>query len=574
MPSDYITLNALSCELDTLLRMGKIDKITMPEKDEVNLFVRSNNTNYILAISCNASNPRLHITKTKKPNPINAPAFCMHLRKHLSNGIIQSVHTINEDRIIVFEIISQNEMRDKTVFKLIIEMMGRYSNILVVNDKDIITDVLKQVPFDVMTKRTLIPTAKYILPEQTKLTLSQLDEIKNSLKNYSKNNLASYLLSIVSGLAKSTAEEIIYRSNILLETPFLSEKQIDTLVRNLKIYTNIYNSEFFNPCVELDEKGNAIDFYVSKYNKCSLIKELPSLNEAIEFNLSKKDEALRQEEKTKFLFKAYNAFFNKCQKKLEKSNERFNSSQDKERYKLLGELIISNIYRVNKGDTFLVAQNYYSENQEEIKIKLDETLSPQQNAQVYFKKYSKLKHQEEVSLSQIEELKSTIEYLKSIEPFISRCKTPQEIKEIQKELENIGALKAAKDKKQRKEKELPPISYLVEGFEILVGKNNLQNDKITFKIANGGDMWLHVKSFHGSHTIIITKGKEIPNSVLQTACEICAFYSNTGEENKVEVDYTFRKNVKRHPNKNPGMVLYDIYTSAVVEPKEHKEFLV
>lgn len=573
MPNDYITLNALSNELDSILKNGKIDKITMPEKDEINVFIRANNKNYNLAVSCNASNPRIHLTNVKKISPLSAPSFCMHLRKHLLNGIIQSISTINEDRIIVLDILSHNEMRDPVQYKLIIEMMGRYSNIIVANEKEIITDVLKQVPFDMMTKRTLIPSAKYIVPEQTKLSLSNKEQIEAALKQYMGNNLVSFLLSIVSGLASSTAEEIIFQANVENSTSPLSDEDIENILISLNRFSNIYNSKLYNPCVEINDNNTPSDYYVMKYHKIKNIISKPSLNEAIEYTLSLKDEKFRQEEKTKYLTKAYNAFLSKCNKKLEKSKQRFNEAQDKDHYKLIGELIIANIYRIKKGDESITVQNYYSSDLEDIKIKLDETLAPQQNAQVYFKKYTKLKHQEEIALEQIEELEETIEYLKSIEPYISRCKTQQDIKEIHKELEEIGALKSVKDKKSKKEKESSPITYNVKGFEVLIGKNNLQNDKISFKIANGGDIWMHVKSFHGSHGIIITKGQEVPNDVLLIACEICAYFSNTGDEKKVEIDYTFRKNVKRHPSKKPGMVLYDTYNSIVVEPIEHKEYL-
>ena len=572
MPNDYITIKALTKELNDSLKGGKIDKITMPEKDEVNLMVRANNQNYTLVISCNASNPRVHLTQKKKQSPIIAPAFLMHLRKYLQNGNIDKIYNLNEDRIIVLEISSKNEMRDNVSYKLIAEIMGRYSNIMMLNDKDYITDALKQVPFDVMTKRALIPSAKYTIPEMPKAKLSETDKIRQCLKEYSGTSISSMLSNVVSGIAKNTAQEIVFESTVEDSKQILDDNDIDKILKSLDTFNNIATSKIYAPCVSIVD-GIPQDFYVTKYQSIKEYKSYKTINEAIENCLAKKDDVFRQQEKTKYLSKAYNAFLSKCKKRLEKSNQRLAESSSKDTYKIYGELIIANIYKIQKGDKQLIAQNYYDETCPDVKINLDETLSPQANAQNYFKKYNKLKHTQEVALEQIDELNNTIEYLTSIEPFIERAQTPQEILDIQRELENIGALKAQRQKGNKKPQEAPPIHYNYKGFDIYLGKNNLQNDKLTFKIANGGDIWLHTKAFHGSHTIIITKGNEISDEIIQFASEVCAYYSDCDNASKVEVDYTQRKNVKRHPNKNPGMVLYEIYKTANVTPNKHEEFL-
>ncbi len=572
MPNDYITFKALTRELDSTLKDGKIDKVTMPEIDEVNLLVRANNKNYNLAISCNASNPRIHLTTQKKSSPIVALAFCMHLRKYLQNGKITSIYTLNEDRIIVIEVTSRNEMRDLVSYKLIAEMMGRYSNIIMVNENNIITDALKQVPFDVMTKRTLVPSAKYTIPDQPKIKLSEKAKIKDALCAYSGNSISQMLSNIISGIAKSTAQEIVYFAGLEDNKQDLSNKDIEKLLDAINTFDNIYDSSIYSPCVSI-VNNIATDFYVTKYYQINEFKKYDTLNEAIENTLSKKDDIYRQQEKTKHLLKAYNSFVSKCKKRLEKSNQRLSDASLKDTYKIYGELIIANIYKIKKGDKEAIVNNYYEEDNKEIKISLDEQLSPQQNAQSYFKKYNKLKHTEEVSLEQIEELETTLEYLNTIESFISRAKTPQEIQELERELANIGAIKLARQKGNKKPQEAPPIRYEYKGFTIFVGKNNLQNDKLTFKVANGGDIWLHTKAFHGSHTIICLEGKEINDDIIQFAAEVCAFYSDCDNSSKVEVDYTQRKNVKRHPNKNPGMVLYEVYKTANITPNEHKEYL-
>ncbi|MCR4874554.1 MAG: NFACT family protein [Clostridia bacterium] len=572
MPNDYITIKALTKELDSSLKGGKIDKITMPEKDEINLFVRANNTNYNLAISCNASNPRIHLTTIKKQSPIVALAFCMHLRKYLLNGNIEKIYTLNEDRIIVIEVKSRNEMRDIVSYRLIAEMMGRYSNIILVNEKDTITDALKQVPFDVMTKRTLVPSAKYSIPEQPKIKLSQVDKIKDLLVSYTGTSISQMLSNNISGIAKNTAQEIVNYANVEDSKQNLDSDDIEKILNSLDVFNNIYDSKIYSPCVSI-VNGTAHDFYATKYSTINEYKKYKTLNEAVDNCLSQKDDEYRQQEKTKYLLKAYNALMGKCKKRLEKSNQRLAEASSKETYRIYGELITANIYKIKKGDDKVTVENYY-DNNNEITIKLDETLAPQANAQNYFKKYTKLKHTEEISLEQIEELEDTIAYLTTIEPYIHRAKTPQEILELQRELENVGALKASRQKGNKKPVEAPPIHYLYKGYHIYVGKNNLQNDKLTFKVANGGDIWLHTKAFHGSHTIIVLDGRDVTDDVIKFAAEVCAFYSDCDNSSKVEVDYTQRKNVKRHPNKNPGMVLYEVYKSANITPNEHKDCLV
>ena len=320
MPSDYITINALTKELNSTLSNGKIDKVVMPEKDEVVLAIRANNQNYALAISCNASNPRMHLTHQKKTNPLVAPSFCMHLRKHIVNGNITSIHTVNEDRIIFIEVLTKNEMRDAITYKIVIEMMGRYSNIIVVNQNDIITDALKQVPFDVMTKRTLVPGAKYSVPEQPKITLSNSTAISNLLNNYSGSSISQCLSNNISGIAKSTSSEIVKFAKIEDNKTNLTKENIDSLLKSLAIFENIYSTKYYSPCTSTSN-GISQDYFVCKYSDMNEYKSFKTLNDAIEDCLAKKDEIFRQQEKTKYLSKAYNSYMSKCKKKLEKVKE-------------------------------------------------------------------------------------------------------------------------------------------------------------------------------------------------------------------------------------------------------------
>lgn len=573
MPNDYITIKALVSEINNFANGGKIDKINMPEKDEICLNVRSNGQNRLLTISCNANNPRIHLDGDKKQNPLTAPSFCMHLRKHLTGGIINSVSLLGEDRIVCFDITSHNEMRDKVAFKLIAEMMGRYSNILLIKGNSIISDTLKQVSYDTMTKRCLLAGAKYELPPQSKLLPTQSKEITQLLRNYNGNDLAKFIISNVSGLALITARQILHESGIAINCSKLDDKDITCIINTLLEYCDIANSNKYSPCALIGDNMSG-DFFVTKYIEFDGLKPTDSLNQAVALCTVERDRLERRQERTKFLQKAFNSQRKKLISKLEKDKNKLQECERADEMKKFGDLILSNAWAIKKGDKVAKVADYFDENSPTIEIPLDERITPQQNSQAYYKKYAKLKRTYVAVNQQLEKLSQELEYLETIAPSLELCSTNDEIAELEDELASIGALKKTrKDKKKTKPSQ--PIAYEVDEFVVLVGKNNLQNDKLTFKVANGSDMWIHTKDAHGSHVIIFAETREIPDKVIQIACEISAFYSLGKKDSgsKIPCDYTPRRNLKRHPSGKLGMVLYTMYKTAMVVPNEHKEYL-
>lgn len=569
MPNDYVTIKALTQELNNALSSGKIDKIYMPEKDEISLSIRAKGRNHLLAISCNPSNPRIHLTGAKKDNPIVAPSFCMHLRKYLTGGIINSIVNLGEDRIVAIEVRSHNEMHDETTFTLIAEMMGRYSNILLVNAKGTITDTLKQVPYDAVTKRCLLPSAKYSLPPQSKILPSDANSIAQALRRYQGGGLAGYLCTCVAGLSKLSAEQILSMAQIVGDAP-LTDKQITSICKAIDALLNVYSTPLYNPCVR-GSLQSATDFFVTPYSPDDVPVE--SLNKAIELTQGQKDQVDRHADKIKFLFKAHRAFVSKTQKKLAVCHSRLRECDNIDRYKKMGELITCNVYNINKGDESAVVTDYYEPDCPLLTIPLDSRLSPQANAQVYYKKYAKLKRTRDIVSGQIRELEDLLRYADTILPSITLAQSDDEIAEVAKELQELGALKQPTSKKA-KEKPSAPLTFEVDDYVILVGKNNLQNDKLTFKMAGGSDVWVHTKNVHGSHTIIFAEGRDIPNHVITIACEIAAYYSQASQSPSVECDYTLRKNIKRHPSGKPAMVIYTNFSSALVTPNAHSEYQV
>lgn len=568
MPNDLITLKALSSELNFMLSGGKIEKIYQPEKDEISLAIRSKGQKYNLVISASAQNPRIHLSTFKKENPMTAPSFCMHLRKYLTSGIIESISILGEDRIFDITIISKTELKDTIKLHLIAEMMGRYSNILLVSDKFIISDAIKQASFDAATKRCLLPSCTYKLPEQTKLLPSNKNDIKIYLQNYKGGDLAKYICSGISGVSLQSSTEIVFESGNTNNIPLNVEKLVDCIDN----FFNIYNSKKFSPCVSVDKDGNYIDYFATSYNSLGLnFLKKDSLSQAIEGLTQSKDIEERHREKAKHLYQAIKKYRSRNEKKLEKANQKLSECDKMDEYKKLGELITSNLYKLKKGDTSLQCVDYYDAEMKEITIKLNPQYSPSKIAQDYFKKYNKLKRTLDIIVKQIEQTEEDLKYIDTIEQTLSNCSLSADLFQIEQELFGLGAIKKMKSKLPKSVKEGSPIVYEFDGFVIAVGKNNYQNDKLTFKTANGGDIWLHALGYHGSHVIIFASGTTPPDNVINFAAEIAAFYSGGSKADKVPVDYTYKKFVKRNPNGKLGMVTYTNQKTAYVKPNEHKE---
>ncbi len=570
MPNDLVTLKALSEELNYTLSGGKIEKIYQPEKDEITLSIRSKGQKFNLVVSANAQNPRIHLTSVKKENPVTAPSFCMHLRKYLTSSIIESIGILNEDRIFDITIISKTEMKDIVKLHLICEMMGRYSNILLLNSKYIITDAIKQVSFDAATKRCVLPSCAYTTPEQTKLLPSNKDGIIKLLNEFKGGDLKKYLCNGISGLSLITAEEIIFKSGIdTAQIPLKVDKLADTIDK----FFGIYTSDIYMPCYCTDNNGNSLDYFTTIYDSQDLnFKKCDNLSMAIESLTLKKDLDERHREKSKHLASAIKKYKSRNQKKLQKANDKLTECNKMEEYKKYGELITSNLYKLKKGDTILQCVDYYSPDMEEITIQLNPQYSPSKIAQDYFKKYNKLKRTLDIILTQIEETEEDLKYIETIEQTLNNCNLTADLFQIEEELYQIGAIKKMKTKLPKSVKEGKPIIYEYNNYIIAVGKNNFQNDKLTFKTANGGDIWLHALNYHGSHTIIFTDGEVPPNDVITFAAQVTAYYSAGANSDKVAVDYTMKKFVKRNPNGKLGMVTYTNQKTAYVRPEQYKDY--
>lgn len=547
MPNDVITLNALTKELHARITRGKIEKIYQPENDELTFAIRNNGKAYSLIISANANLPRIHLTSQKKQNPLSAATFCMLMRKHLNGGIIEDISLMNADRIVKITIANRNEMGDNVKFFLLAELMGRYSNIILTKDDFIILDTIKKVHFE-QSSRPILPNLKYQPIENNRISLDETDKIASLLQN--KEITAEILLTNISGFAKETAKEIAGRKTPIMDT--------------IATFYNINDSDIYIPCVRYDENENIKDFYITPYETVKGVYErCDSLNDCLDKFYLEKDTKLRKKANTHEITKLLKRLKTKTERRINDNNNKLAECENTETYRIYGELILTNIYKLKKGDKTLVCENFYDNTT--VNIDLDELLHPNQNAQKYFKRYHKLKRAKDFAIKQLTDLKLQQEYLLSIEAAINNSTLEQEYKEIMDELLILGNLKKPKsNKKQKKQKPSSPLHLTIDGYDIFIGKNNIQNNEVTFDIGSKADIWMHTKAYHGSHTII--KGEKPPTSVIQKAAEICAYFSEGRESSKVEVDYTEKKNVKRHKSGMAGMVFYINYKTILVKP--------
>ena len=544
MPYDGLVTRNICNELSSLLLEGKIDKIIQPNKDESLLFVRNNRVTYKLLLSANAENARVHITETKNiENPIKPFNFCMVLRKYLLGAKLVNIFQPNNDRIINFTFENSNELGDKETKILIIEMMGKHSNIILTTETNTIIDSIRHIDFEISSVREVMPGRKYILPPS-----------QNKLNPFST--------------AKSDFDTILL-SKDALSSHFTG---ICTLVSNsLNISSFDEFSTFINqkadPVVLLDSNVPKDFYFIDLPINCEK-KHFESLSQAIDYLYTYKRQNKKIENAKNELAHVVSKLVTKYEKNLEIVNKKIESTKDMESLRIEGELLSSNLYKIKPFDKEITLDNYYTG--ESITLQLNPNLTASQNLQSIFKKYNKMKNTLIACTKQSKELTSALNYFESLFYEIYTQKYIEDLEEIKLELIEQGIIKKA----VKKPKEMPskPLEFDVSNYKVLIGKNNIQNDKLTFHIASKTDIWFHVKNAPGSHTILRLNNISIDNvsyETLNLVASLAAYHSKLKNSPKVEVDYTLVKNVKKIPGAKPGMVIYENYKTLYVEPLEN-----
>ena len=579
MALDGLVIHSIVNELHNKLLGGKIDKVYQPENDEVVLHIRNNKENFKLVLSCSASNPRVYLANNyKKENPINAPMFCMLFRKYIQGGNIVAVSQVGFERIIKISVESFDELKEKTTKDIIIEIMGRHSNIILTHSLDNkIIDSAKRIPPSVSRVRQILPGQTYILPPaQDKLNpidYIDIDLFKNTLNNFD-GPIFKAIYSRLLGISPVIAKEICFRADVFENTSVneISSEDINKVYNEfISLFKDIKNN-IYNPSMVIDESiDKVLDFScinLNQFSNLSIIND-DSISKILENYYATKDIKDRIHQRSSDLRKSISIKLDRLYNKLNKQQNELLESENADIYKVKGELITSYIYMIEKGMENIEVPNFYDPEYKNIKISLNKNFTPSENAQKYFKKYNKMKTAKKEITSQVEITKEEVNYLENILLSIENCETLAELMDIREELTKVGYLRGKINNKKETKLTTKPHEFISsDGFKILVGKNNKQNDHLTLKIASNDDIWMHTKNIPGSHVIIKTDGKEVSDETIFEGAMLAAYFSKSKLSSQVPVDYTKKKNIKKPNGAKPGMVIYETNSTIYVTPTE------
>ncbi len=566
MPQDAFHIRRLAAELNSLLKGGKVNRVSQVNKDELTLIIYTGKSTVKLILSANASGARVCLAKEEKePAPV-APNFCMLLRKHLQGAEILEIRQREWERIIELDFHCSSDFSQSTR-TLHCELMGKYSN-CILTENGVILGALKVSSLEDNAHRVLLSGAKYLYPApQDKLHCLDGAGMRSRLESYLANRteidreeLAVWLFENVAGLALSTTREAV---KIAAERA----GSFSALFATAPIWEFIPEFCEHEPCLPhlRIERGIATDFFAFPIENG---EPTPSLCKAEDEFFSRKEGKKAFEDKKRKLENTLRGLKKKQTKKLQEILDRLKDGEKAEEFRVKGELLTANLYRIEKGARRVELENWY-ENGEKISIELDPTLSPSKNAQRYFKTYNKHKRAKEILTPMLKKEEGEIDYADSVLSAIVTAENVEDLKEIEEEMTGMGLLRAPKARAggKKKEAEIPFRTFEKEGYTILVGRNNLQNDRL-LRQADGEDLWLHVQKYHSSHVIVRARGGHVCDEVLSYAAELCAYYSSARSGDKIPVDYCKRKFVKKPSKSKAGFVTYTDYKTILVTPKK------
>lgn len=573
MALDGLVIANIVWELNDKLLNGRINKIAQPENDELILTIKNNREQYKLLLSAGASLPLIYITEGSKTNPMTAPNFCMLLRKHLNSAKIISITQPGLERIIDIEIEHLNELGDVCIKHLLIEIMGKHSNIIFCDDKKVIVDSIKHISGMVSSVREVLPGRDYFIPQtQDKLNPLELDYEKFKEKVLkSPMAISKAIYTALTGLSPLIATEICYRSSIDGEQSVSSINEMEGLhlYKNLERVMEDIKSHHFTPNI-VYKGSEPVEFSSTEltcYGELSK-KTMESVSEVLETYYGVKNTITRIRQKSSDLRRVVTNALERARKKYDLQLKQLKDTEKRDKYKVYGELINTYGYNLEEGAKSLTALNYYTN--EDMVIPLDPKLTPGENAKKYFDKYNKLKRTFEALNKFLEETKEEILHLESISTSLDIALQEEDLLELKEELMDHGYIKrkyaGGKGGKKLKITSRPFHYISSDGYHMYVGKNNFQNEDLTFKFATGNDWWFHAKGMAGSHVIVKSGGEEIPDRTFEEAGRLAGYYSKARGADKVEIDYTEKKNVKKPGGGKPGFVVYYTNYSLMISP--------
>jgi len=577
MPLDGLFLHFLKQEIEEKALGARVDKIAQPSREELVLHMRGNKGAHMLLLCGGASNPRVHFIEQAPENPQVPPAFCMLLRKRLGGGRLVGVRQIGLDRILHLDFMATNELGDPVEVTVAVEIMGRHSNVVAMDGERKIIDSLRRVDADVSSVRLVLPGMRYALPpSQEKMNLLEGDpaQIVEGLRDIPLDKALMERLEGFSTLVCREAATFATRGAEVMAGA-LTKEQAERLIFYLKEVKRALVEGKPSPVMILEKEGRPRDFSglpIRQYGASILVREYLECSALLEAFFAERDRMERIRQRSGDLLKLLASAGDRIARRVANQKAELEQSRERERLKQKGDLISANLYNIRKGDTKAVVQNFYDEAGAELEIELDMLLTPTQNAQRYYILYRKADTAEKHLTKLISQGEDEIVYLDSVFDALTRANGGAELDAIRKELVGSGYLRrrgAQNDKRAGKEQRLPPLRYRsADGFIILCGRNNAQNDSLALKEAKKTDLWLHTKNIPGSHVIIISEGKDIPDTTIRQAAIIAAYNSKGRESSKVAVDYTQIKNVRKPGGAKPGMVIYENYRTVLADPDE------
>lgn len=570
MALDGITVFHLIYELKDQLLGGRIDKIYQPNTDEIILSIRSIGSNFKLLLSANSSHPRIHITKQQKENPMTPPMFCMVMRKHLAGGKIVGISQPNFERIVILDIDSMDEMGDKTTKHLILEIMGKHSNLILTDENHKILDSIKHISHDKSSVRQVLPGYVYTFPpSQGKQNPLELEEtfFLEQAKQKTNLKLQSFLYQTYTGISPIMASEICFRAG-LDPSDHCGQTSMDSFKKLFLSFQSLFEEvkqAHFYPEMILDTATNRVlEFspFPLRLFSSEKKKQYDTMSFLLEDYYKEKDNAYHIAQKAHDMRRLVLSNIERCVKKKEIQIKTREDIKEKDLWKLKGELITANIYAIKKGQTSFQTVNFYELNSPKIEIALDPTKTPSENAQKYFNRYNKAKRTLAALDIQEKQNEEELEYLENVLIAIENSSEDSDLTEIREELAEQGFVKKKKLPKGKlpKGKKSSPYHFVSsDGYDIYVGKSNTQNDELTLHFAQSNDLWLHTKNIPGSHVIVKLKESEMlpPDQTLLEAAILAVYHSKAKQSSNVPVDYTKRKNVKKPRGAKPGMVIYE-----------------
>lgn len=571
MPLDGVFLSQLTKEVADKIVGGRVDKIHQPARETVVISMRAKGGNHKLLLCASASNPRMHFTALPQDNPKSPPMFCMLMRKHLTGAKLLEMRQLGLDRVVHFKFETTNELGDRVVLTLAAEIMGRHSNVILVDQDNRVIDAVKRVTDEMSRVRPVLPGIGYTLaPAQPRLSIftAAPGEITDRVLQ-SQETLSKALSKALEGMSPLICREIAFHVDRNGEPAAgqMNEEQVTRLKFYLSRLSDMLNAGETIPTMLLEPSGKPKDFSymdIHQYGHTMVGRGYETYSELLDTFYSERDRIDKVHQRSADLFKLLVNLNDRLARKLTAQREELRASTEREKLKIYGDLLSSNLHLLEKGMKAARVENYY-DGCKPVEIPLDIMLTPAQNAQKYYIAYRKADTAEKKLRALIEQGEAELVYLDTVFDELSRASLESELTAIRAELASQGYVRSVV-RRGMKEEKLPPLRYVSEdGFTIYCGRNNLQNDRLTLKDSRKSDIWFHTQKIPGSHVVVVSQGQKVPDRTLEQAAVIAAYHSKGRGAGKVAVDYTEIRNVWKHPSGKPGLVLYEPYTTAVVE---------